>query len=56
MEAHIAASMCRYFGELADKLYTGQTVSTDPGSIEMHVRRPRGVVADMVPWHWEDRE
>ena len=52
MEVHIAASMCRYFGELADKLYCGRVAPTDPGSGAVAVRRPRGVVAAIVPWNY----
>ena len=52
MEAHIAASLCRHFGELADKLYTGQSAPTDPGSFALHVRKPRGVVAAIIPWNY----
>ena len=52
MEAHIAASLFQYFGEAIDKVYTGQTVPTDAGSFEMHLRRPRGVVAAITPWNY----
>ena len=52
MEAHIAASMCRHFGELADKIYTGQIAPSDPGSSAMHIRKPRGVVGAIVPWNF----
>ncbi len=52
MEAHVAASMCRHFGELADKLYSGQLAPADPGSSAMHVRKPRGVVGAIVPWNY----
>ena len=52
MEGHIAASMCRHFGELADKLYSGQLAPSDPGSSAMHVRKPRGVVGAIVPWNY----
>jgi acyl-CoA reductase-like NAD-dependent aldehyde dehydrogenase len=52
MEVHIAASMCRHFGELADKLYSGQLAPSDPGSMAMHVRKPRGVVGAIVPWNY----
>ena len=51
-EAHIAASILRYYAEATDKWYTGQTVPTDPGSMELHLRRPRGVVAAIVPWNY----
>ena len=52
MEAHIASSMCLYFGEIADKLYAGQIAPSDPGSNALQVRRPRGVVAAVVPWNF----
>nr|XP_061804786.1 betaine aldehyde dehydrogenase-like [Nerophis lumbriciformis] len=52
MEPHIAASMCRHFGELADKLYAGQVAASDPGCSAYHVRKPRGVVAAIVPWNY----
>lgn len=52
MEAHIAASMCRYFGELADKVYAGNLAPSDPGSSAMSIRKPRGVVAAIVPWNY----
>lgn len=52
MEAHVAASLCRYFGEMADKLYAGQSVPTDPGSFAINVRKPRGVVAAITPWNY----
>ncbi len=52
MEPHIAASMCRYFGQLADKLPSGRLAPSDPGSSAWHVRRPRGVVAAIVPWNY----
>ncbi len=52
MEAHIAASMCRYFGELADKIYSGNLSPSDPGSSAMSIRKPRGVVAAIVPWNY----
>ncbi len=52
MEAHIASSMCRYFGELADKIYAGNLAPSDPGSSAMSMRKPRGVVAAIVPWNY----
>ncbi|MDH5617636.1 MAG: aldehyde dehydrogenase family protein [Gammaproteobacteria bacterium] len=51
-EAHIASSMCLYFGELADKLYAGRIAPSDPGSNALQVRKPRGVVAAIVPWNF----
>jgi gamma-glutamyl-gamma-aminobutyraldehyde dehydrogenase len=51
-EAHIAAHFIRWFGEAADKLHDGNTVPTGADGFEMHVRRPRGVVAAIVPWNY----
>ena len=52
MEVHVAASMCRHFGELADKLYAGQLAPSDPGSTALQVRKPRGVVGAITPWNY----
>lgn len=52
MEAHIAAHFIRWFGEAADKLHDGSTVSGGQECFELHLRRPRGVVAAITPWNY----
>ena len=42
-EVGIAAGFIRYYAELIDKVYTGQSVATCENSSELQVRRPRGV-------------
>ena len=52
MESHIAAHFVRWFGEAADKLHDGTSVPAGADALELHVRRPRGVVAAIVPWNY----
>lgn len=51
-ESHIAAAFVRYYAEALDKHYTGATVPTCAQSMEMQVRRPRGVVVAITPWNY----
>lgn len=51
-ESHIAAAFVRYYAEVLDKHYTGATVPTCAQSMEMQVRRPRGVVVAITPWNY----
>ena len=50
-EAHVAAGFVRYYAEAIDKHY-GATAPTGPGALELHLRRPRGVVAAITPWNF----
>ena len=51
-EVGIAAGFIRYYAELIDKVYTGQSVATCENSSELQVRRPRGVIAAIIPWNF----
>ena len=51
-EVNIAAGFFRFYAEAIDKAFSGQTVPAAPGSFEMQVRRPRGVVAAIIPWNF----
>ena len=51
-EGHIAAGFIRYYAEMIDKVYTGHTVPTGPGAMEVQVMRPRGVVVAITPWNF----
>jgi len=51
-EAHIAAAFVRYYAEAVDKIYTTQAPPAGPGAMELQVRRPRGVVAAIIPWNF----
>ncbi len=51
-EAHIAAAFVRYYAEAVDKIHTTQAPPAGPGSMELQVRRPRGVVAAIIPWNF----
>lgn len=51
-EARIAAAFVRYYAEALDKHYTGATVPTCAQSMEVQVRRPRGVVVAITPWNY----
>ena len=51
-EAHIAAHFVRWFGEATDKLYDSRGVPAGADYFETHVRRPRGVIAAIVPWNY----
>ena len=51
-EAHIAAAFVRYYAEAIDKVYAVQAPPSGPGSMELQVRRPRGVVAAIIPWNF----
>jgi acyl-CoA reductase-like NAD-dependent aldehyde dehydrogenase len=50
-EAQVAAGFIRYYAEAIDKHY-GQVAPTGPGALEIHLRRPRGVVAAITPWNF----
>ncbi|MGA0099670.1 MAG: aldehyde dehydrogenase family protein [Steroidobacteraceae bacterium] len=52
IEAHIAAHFVRWFAEAADKLHDGSTVPGGRECFELHLRRPRGVVAAITPWNY----
>ena len=51
-EAHIAAAFVRYYAEALDKVYAMQAPPAGPGAMELHIRRPRGVVAAIIPWNF----
>jgi gamma-glutamyl-gamma-aminobutyraldehyde dehydrogenase len=51
-EAHIAAAFVRYYSEAVDKVYALQAPPAGPGAMELQVRRPRGVVAAIIPWNF----
>lgn len=51
-EAHIAAAFVRYYAEAVDKIHTTQAPPAGPGAMELQVRRPRGVVAAIIPWNF----
>jgi gamma-glutamyl-gamma-aminobutyraldehyde dehydrogenase len=51
-ESRIAAAFIRYYAEVLDKHYTGATVPTCAQSMEVQVRRPRGVVVAITPWNY----
>lgn len=51
-EAGIAAGFVRYYGEAIDKANAGIIAPTDTGAFEMQVRRPRGVIAAIIPWNF----
>lgn len=48
----IAAGFIRYYAEAIDKWQRGAVAPTDAGAFEMQVRRPRGVVATIIPWNF----
>ncbi|MEZ5498649.1 MAG: aldehyde dehydrogenase family protein [Steroidobacteraceae bacterium] len=50
-EVGIAAAFVRYYAELIDKVY-GRVPLTAPGTMEIHERLPRGVVAAITPWNF----
>jgi gamma-glutamyl-gamma-aminobutyraldehyde dehydrogenase len=51
-EVGIAAAFIRYYAEALDKVYIGQAPPAGPGSLELQIRRPRGVVAAIIPWNF----
>ncbi|MDJ0929453.1 MAG: aldehyde dehydrogenase family protein [Gammaproteobacteria bacterium] len=51
-EAHIAAAFVRYYAEALDKVYAMQAPPAGPGAMELHIRRPRGVVVAIIPWNF----
>jgi len=51
-EAHIAAGFIRYYAEMIDKVYSGHSVPTGQGALELQVMRPRGVVGAITPWNF----
>lgn len=51
-ESHIAAHFIRWFGEAADKWHNGTSIPAGADCVELHLRRPRGVVAAIVPWNY----
>ena len=51
-EAHIAAGFIRYYAEALDKVYSGHTVPTAQGAMEVQLMRPRGVVGAVIPWNF----
>jgi len=51
-EAQIAAGFVRYYAEALDKHYNGNTVPTCSASLEIQVRRARGVVLAITPWNY----
>lgn len=51
-EGHIAAGFIRYYAQCIDKVYSGHTVPTGSGVVEMQVYRPRGVVGAITPWNF----
>lgn len=48
----IAAGFVRYYAEAIDKWARGAIPATDNGAFEMQVRRPRGVIATIIPWNF----
>lgn len=51
-EVGIAAGFVRYYAEAIDKWSAGQVAPTDAGAFEVQLRRPRGVIAAIVPWNF----
>ena len=48
----IAAGFFRYYAEAIDKRSMGSIAATDNGVFEAQVRRPRGVIATIIPWNF----
>jgi gamma-glutamyl-gamma-aminobutyraldehyde dehydrogenase len=51
-EAGIAAAFVRYYAEALDKTVAGQSPPAGPGTLELQLRVPRGVVATITPWNY----
>jgi gamma-glutamyl-gamma-aminobutyraldehyde dehydrogenase len=51
-EVHAAAGFIRYYAEMIDKIYDGNSVPTGTGAMEIQMLRPRGVVAAITPWNF----
>jgi gamma-glutamyl-gamma-aminobutyraldehyde dehydrogenase len=50
--AIVAAGFVRYYAEAIDKWQRGIVAPTDAGAFEAQVRRPRGVIATIIPWNF----
>lgn len=48
----IAAGFIRYYAEAIDKWARGSVAPTDNGAFEAQIRRPRGVIATIIPWNF----
>lgn len=51
-EVRIAAGFIRYYGEALDKHPTGVVAPSCAQTMEVQVRRPRGVVLAITPWNY----
>lgn len=51
-EVRIAAAFIRYYAEALDKHPTGVVAPSCAQSMEVQVRRPRGVVVAITPWNY----
>jgi acyl-CoA reductase-like NAD-dependent aldehyde dehydrogenase len=51
-EVGVAAAFIRYYAEALDKHFAGQVSPTCSQSMEVQVRRPRGVVLAITPWNY----
>jgi len=51
-EPFVAAGFLRFYAEAIDKVYSGRTVPTGRGALEIQSWRPRGVVGAITPWNF----